>query len=206
MTITTTTRPAPAWASDPASGPQLAFLDSLIAARDLSAADANFGGYSIIDVVMDRMDHKPISKGEASAAIGALKQAPLMPAAELTAPATLTAAAAPTKITQDGMYQRPDGTVVKVQVAVHGSGHLYAKVGRIVPEGERRTVRGKERVMEFDYTPGAMQTITPAMRMDLEAAKAFGALYGCCCNCGATLTDETSIERGMGPICAGKFA
>ena len=42
-----------------------------------------------------------------------------------------------------------------------------------------------------------MGTITPAMRMSLADAKAFGALYGCCCNCGATLTDETSIEAGI---------
>jgi hypothetical protein len=42
--------------------------------------------------------------------------------------------------------------------------------------------------------------------MTLDQAKAFGALYGACCNCGKTLTDERSIEAGIGPVCARKFA
>jgi hypothetical protein len=41
--------------------------------------------------------------------------------------------------------------------------------------------------------------------MSLEEAKAFGRLYGVCVRCGATLTDEQSIEAGIGPVCAGRF-
>ncbi len=39
----------------------------------------------------------------------------------------------------------------------------------------------------------------------LEAAKRISALTGACCACGRTLTRESSIEEGMGPICSGKF-
>ncbi len=42
-------------------------------------------------------------------------------------------------------------------------------------------------------------------KMTLEEAEEFGALYGFCCRCGRTLTDENSIEAGIGPVCAGKF-
>jgi hypothetical protein len=43
--------------------------------------------------------------------------------------------------------------------------------------------------------------LTSADRMTLEDAKEFGALYGTCCVCGRLLTNEVSIEAGIGPVC-----
>jgi len=40
----------------------------------------------------------------------------------------------------------------------------------------------------------------------LEAAKKYGRESGRCCSCGRDLTDPASIENGIGPICATKFA
>ena len=94
---------------------------------------------------------------------------------------------------EDGMYRLPNGDILKVQHAVHGSGRQYAK--RLVPPAE---FGGKA---EFEYAPGAMRTLTADHRMTLEDAKAFGALYGTCCVCGRTLTDEKSISAGIGPVC-----
>lgn len=42
-------------------------------------------------------------------------------------------------------------------------------------------------------------------RLTLEQAQEFGRLYGVCGICGATLTDETSIAAGIGPVCAGRL-
>lgn len=39
----------------------------------------------------------------------------------------------------------------------------------------------------------------------VEAAKRIGLLTGTCCVCGRSLTNEGSIEAGIGPICASKF-
>lgn len=39
----------------------------------------------------------------------------------------------------------------------------------------------------------------------LETAKKYGRLSGRCCSCGRDLTNEASIEAGIGPICARKF-
>jgi hypothetical protein len=94
---------------------------------------------------------------------------------------------------EDGMYRLPNGDILKVQHAVHGSGRQYAK--RLVPPAE---FGGKA---EFEYAPGAMRVLAPEHRMSLEDAKAFGALYGTCCVCGRTLTDEKSIAAGIGPVC-----
>lgn len=102
----------------------------------------------------------------------------------------------PRGITEDGMYMMGDH-IFKVQFAVHGSGRLYAK--RLVPPtayAEKAT---------FEYAPGIVKQLTPEHKMTLEQAKEFGALYGTCCVCGRTLTNEGSIENGIGPICASKF-
>jgi hypothetical protein len=41
--------------------------------------------------------------------------------------------------------------------------------------------------------------------MSLEDGKKYGKLYGVCCVCGRVLTDENSIQAGIGPVCANKF-
>lgn len=58
----------------------------------------------------------------------------------------------------------------------------------------------------FEYTgrkPLAM--IKPEHRMTLDQAKEYGKVTGTCCNCGRLLTNEDSIEAGIGPVCASKF-
>lgn len=102
------------------------------------------------------------------------------------------------KVTEDGMYQTSDGTVYKVQIAKQGSGRLYAK--QLV---EHKTETGSS--WSFEYASGAIHRLTPADKMSLEKAQEFGKLYGVCCRCAADLTDERSIEAGIGPICAGKM-
>jgi hypothetical protein len=119
-----------------------------------------------------------------------------------------------------GMY-RMDETIYKVQVAVHGSGHPYAK--RLTPTGycgvcgehknyhegdSKNEITGDHEFKAkwvFDYAPGAIQQLQPEHKLSLEEAKNFGALYGTCCCCGTTLTNEESIEKGIGPICEGKY-
>lgn len=56
------------------------------------------------------------------------------------------------------------------------------------------------------YAPGAASIIaTRGQKLSLDRAKELGKLYGRCIICGATLTDEKSIEAGIGPVCARKF-
>lgn len=103
------------------------------------------------------------------------------------------------KITEDGMYRTSDGTVYKVQIAKNGSGRLYAK--KLV----EHTDEDGTTQWSFEYAEGAASRLTPADRMTLEQAQEFGKLYGVCCRCATDLTDEASIERGMGPVCAGRM-
>jgi len=104
----------------------------------------------------------------------------------------------------EGMYRTEDGTIYKVQRAVHGSGRLYAK-RLVVHEGEFSFQKGFQGTkVTFEYDQGTIFKLKLTDKMTLEEAKAFGALYGTCCVCGRTLTDERSIEAGIGPVCAGK--
>ena len=84
------------------------------------------------------------------------------------------------------------GEVYKVQVAVHGSGRKYAKV----LDRETQT---------FVVASGAIQLLSADTAMTLEDAAKYGRTYNICARCGRTLTDEDSIERGVGPVCASKF-
>lgn len=97
---------------------------------------------------------------------------------------------------EDGMYLF-NGEVWKVVHAVHASGHQYAK--RFVPpayEGAKGT---------FEFVRGAIKRLRPEHRMSLEQAVHYGKLYGVCIRCGTVLTDETSIEEAMGPVCRTKI-
>lgn len=113
----------------------------------------------------------------------------------------------PGAVTEDGMYRNPvTGDIYKVQRAVHGTGNLYAKL-LVVDRAWERAEDGTVLVQgeaHFDYAQGAIRELKAEWRMTLEQSKQFGALYGVCVRCAATLTREDSIERGMGATCAGK--
>lgn len=94
----------------------------------------------------------------------------------------------------EGWYEI-DGTVVKVQKAVHGSGKLYAK--RLIVEVGAAS---------WQYEPGLIRQCNDSNRLTAERAMEMGQLYGVCVVCGAVLTDEQSIARGIGPICFGKVS
>jgi hypothetical protein len=89
---------------------------------------------------------------------------------------------------EEGIYQDSRGDVFKVIRS--SSDRLYAK----------QLVDGK-----FEYAPGATRRLTAADKLTLEQAKQYGQLTGTCCRCGARLTDEDSITRGIGPVCATYF-
>lgn len=103
--------------------------------------------------------------------------------------------------TEQGMYrivaargQYAEGSIFKVQIAVHGSQRPYAKLLVVDGPGDGH----------FDYAPGAVSLLTAEDKMSADEAAEWGRLYGMCVVCSATLTDEDSIARGIGPICRGK--
>lgn len=91
----------------------------------------------------------------------------------------------------DGVYYTDtDGTIIIYKVKTSGQGNAYAvqldRDGSWVYCGQR-----------------PFASLVP---LDLDTARQFGQLYGMCGVCGRTLTDETSIAAGIGPVCAGKLS
>lgn len=144
------------------------------------------GGYAV--------DFSLMSKAEASKTITDLLNA--KPVAKPATPRTITPAPAAKADLECGMYRNPQtGEIFKVQIAVHGSGHPYAK--RLVIEGE-----GTNADVYFEYASGVIRKLKAEWKMTTEEAKAFGALYGTCISCARTLTLEDSIHNGYGKKCA----
>lgn len=94
---------------------------------------------------------------------------------------------------EDGIYKDGD-RIVKVYVTVHGA---HEKVGKTWDPETRSFEYGGKR---------ALRGLTPEHKMTLAEAVEFGSIYGICCNCSRTLIDERSIEAGIGPVCAKRFA
>lgn len=102
----------------------------------------------------------------------------------------------------EGMHYM-NGSVYKVQRAVHGSGNVYAK--KLHLEFEEKLDEIVSTKATFVYAPGAVRYLNEHTLMSLQKAKEFGALYGTCCVCGKTLTNEVSIKEGIGPVCEKNF-
>lgn len=98
---------------------------------------------------------------------------------------------------EDGMYRRKsDGTIFKVYHTVHGNNIQAAK--RLIVINNY----GGTADVKFHYEGRKpLYTLTPADRLTEAEAADFGRLYGVCCICGRTLTNEVSIELGIGPVC-----
>jgi hypothetical protein len=176
MNITTT----------PATAKQIAFLKKLAAERPMWRDVENMH-----DDVIERLDKKSCS--------AMIDAAMAIPKETIHKPKHAGDTAA-----DEGMYRDPStGEIYKVQLAVHGSGRPYAK--RLVKiAGWTFETHGKKS-HEFEYVHGLVYKLPPEWKMTLDEAKAWGALYGSCCVCGALLTDEKSIAAGIGPVCAKKF-
>jgi len=119
-----------------------------------------------------------LSKKDASRLIDALFAAP-------------KAARPAAAVLEVGMYRKADGTMYRAYPAQESRSRILAK--RLVADGDEWT---------FEYAGLASRFVTPAERMTLDEAKAWGAQFGTCCVCARLLTDPTSVAAGIGPICA----
>lgn len=66
-------------------------------------------------------------------------------------------------------------------------------------------LRGGKFQGRFGCTDAEQAAVLECASDPANAAKAYGKAYGVCCVCSRTLTNDGSIERGIGPICAGRF-
>lgn len=93
--------------------------------------------------------------------------------------------------------------IIKVQRAVHTNQQLYTKELVRIDPGD-----GEDSYFVFERLYGGIKELRKGddvRRMTVEEAAEFGKLYGICCRCAKTLTNEESIALGIGPVCRGKI-
>lgn len=161
----------------PATDKQVDYVKALMASRDLDIDTTE-------NLEADLADG--LTSSGASAWIDALRSFPYRSKDKASGKAELL----------DGMYKLDD-QIYKVYHTVHGANQQVAKVLMVEPGGGSAS---------FEYVgKRPLRDLTPEHKLSLEDAKAFGVVYGVCCVCGATLTDENSIRNGIGPVCASRF-
>lgn len=98
----------------------------------------------------------------------------------------------------EGMHIR-NGDVYKVQIAHYGSGRPYAKKLHV-------TEANGTKMTSWEYVGRRpLRFLSEDTRLTIEKAREFGKMYGVCCVCGRILTNEESIEAGIGPVCGGRL-
>ena len=100
---------------------------------------------------------------------------------------TGAASATAGELEADRLYERAGEVYRTVR---SGAGNLYAKIW---------TGSG------WDYAAGAIRHLRPEHRMSVERAVELSLRIGRCIRCGALLTAEQSVERGIGPVCITKI-
>ena len=98
----------------------------------------------------------------------------------------------------EGFYKLEDDII---KVVESRQGRLYGKKLELFYDEESHTKPTKG---VWEYVPGIMGKLTAEMKLSQDEAAEFGQLYGVCAICGTVLTNEESIERGIGPVCIKK--
>lgn len=100
-------------------------------------------------------------------------------------------------LVREGMYYHDVvGMVARVQRMQYGDFEGQLMVKAHLPIGPHKA----EQVGMIKWNPDKL-TGYGFRRMSFAEAQKFGRLYGTCAVCGRTLTNETSIDRGIGPVC-----
>lgn len=107
-----------------------------------------------------------------------------------------------TQLVGPGVYVL-DGEFYAVKESTKNPGRHYAH--RIVLDGKK---------FKHVYAPGVIFKLTEQMRASAEVIVAMnrdtihvdhrGRKIGACCVCGRLLTNKTSVDAGIGPICGGR--
>ena len=186
----------------PPTEKQLSYLDALVG--DMAALRKAVEGDAFdadLYVSLGKTRSREFTRVEISDVIGGMKdrlqEYRVENEAALQAVTTATTSARP-KAAEPGYYVRDGEVFVVVENKAKTS--TYAKrMTTYTDEGGAN--RGK-----WVYAPGVGRDFAAAelVPLTVEEAAKLGRLYGICVICGATLTDPESVERGIGPVCAGK--
>lgn len=211
----------------PASGKQLKWLKSLLLERSwdnvpaewqwrlveildaFKACDEAGYGPESVNNVLEFSDLKVVTMSGFDKLLERLKNAPLKTVEPQEG--------LPVIATTDGVFKHGD-TFYKLKFAK--TGNLWAHRLVMLMTAEEAKTKAAEAKAEAEATGAKPKRIIAAkfmfagspkslgitedMKLTHEDAKAFGALYSTCCECGRLLTDDLSVYLGIGPVCGGR--
>jgi hypothetical protein len=151
-----------------------------IANHAITTETEKFGGLTMkrVDPILTMLKE---AVAEQRAAVGATRPTASRPTPSRPAAERVT----------EGMYEM-DGNVYRVKLS--GAGRLYAML-LVITNGTG----------SFEYAPGIINRLRSEHRMTLERASQLSVQYHFCVRCAKELTRESSIARGLGPVCAESF-
>ena len=200
----------------PASGKQLKWLKSLLLERSwddvpadwqwrlveildaFKACDENGYGPESVNNVLEFSGLKVVTMSGFDKLLAYLKDAPRK--------AVAPQEGMPNIATTDGMFKHGD-TFYKLKFAKTGNLWAHRLVMLMTPdEAKEAAAQGDKRKAAKFMFAGSPKSlgITEDMKLTYEDAKAFGALYSTCCECGRLLTNDLSVYLGIGPVCGGR--
>lgn len=210
----------------PASAKQLKWLKDLLNAKDYSTFPGNWravcdamkkafaeledAGYEpgVLNVRLIAKNRNPVTHDDFQRLLPKLQEAP-----KVNDTKTVTVTDVQGNVTKqgpiaktDGMFKKDDA-FYKLRFAKTGKLWAHKLVMLMTPEQAKAAAEAgsTKRAAKFVFK-GSPQTlgIREDMKLTYEDAKAFGALYNTCCECGRLLTNELSVYLGIGPKCGGR--
>lgn len=160
-------------------------------------------------VVQERMtkdaERKAVSVAKLSSAIDASKiEAAFAVAREKAArPGAMGVWTKPLKLRGTNEHQSfaLDLTFQAGSVGSQWEGMIFVKSG----DRKLGVIKNGVFTRRFECNDAEVDLVTRVCADPLQAAKAYGKAWSVCTVCGQTLTNDESIARGIGPICAEKY-
>jgi hypothetical protein len=190
-----------AWCANRASDKQIAFIESLIAHVDRSNEQAN----AECETFEMLIETRQMNKGAASASIDILKKAPKAPVKVEAGPVDgldLTPLEAFTSRGVIRMGVPNSDTRLKVSIKFARNGTIYVDDAAVYGYGQKY---GQQRPGQ-GYSGDIADELAAILADPQAAVVRYAELTDRCGVCNTALEDAASIARGMGPICAKKFA
>ena len=186
--------------TSPASEAQISYIRSLVERRVLSPN---------LEASFKAMNLSAINMAEASFLITTLKAQPFKPVAALPADPARSELAKALSVLPKAKYALlfEDLGNGLTHVNSNGNDMLFVEVREFKGTLYMRRLHGSV----GDFTRTRMTTAdtiaiaNTIAKNPLEAAQRFGRLHTCCAVCAAELTDETSRNLSLGPVCRTRF-
>jgi hypothetical protein len=156
-----------------ASSKQIAFVERLIAERQVPATDV-----ANLAAILDGSATTKAASDQITRLLGYPKKA--TPVAAEVVP---------------GYYYRSTDDAYLVVVKTKDGQRSYGKILEFV-EATDGSMRPR-----WAYAPGAKATLVGLAPMTAEQAASLGHMHGYCVICTQRLTDAESVQRGIGPVC-----